>query len=66
MHQLFSVKFFMLDRKTEIRDIVDDGYPIGTSEYGITNANIAKLLMEIQHKIRIPPNLSIICNDEYI
>lgn len=37
---IFGEVFQLLDRKTEIRDVDDDGYPIGTSEYGITNANI--------------------------
>lgn len=39
----------------------DDGYPIGTSEYGITNANIAKIVYgDSKHKVRIPSNLSIL------
>ena len=51
----------MLDRKTEIRDFDDDGYPVGTSEYGITNANIAKIVYgDPKHKVRIPSNLSIL------
>ena len=37
---IFGEVFQLLDRKTEIRDVDDDGYPIGTSEYGITNANM--------------------------
>jgi len=58
---IFGEVFQLLDRKTEIRDIADDGYPIGTSEYGITNANIAKIVYgDSKHKIRIPSNLSII------
>lgn len=32
---IFGEVFQLLDRKVEIRDIDDDGYPIGTSEYGI-------------------------------
>jgi hypothetical protein len=34
---IFGEVFQLLDRKVEMRDIDDDGYPIGTSEYGITN-----------------------------
>ena len=35
--------------------------PIGTSEYGITNANIAKIVYgDSKHKVKIPSNLSII------
>lgn len=57
---IFGEVFQLLDRKTEIRD-VDDGYPIGTSEYGITNANIAQVVYgDGKHKVRIPSNLSII------
>jgi hypothetical protein len=58
---IFGEVFQLLDRKTEIRDIDDDGYPIGTSEYGITNANIAVIVYgDAKHKVRIPSNLSII------
>ena len=57
----FVEVFQLLDRKTEIRELVDDGYPIGTSEYGITNANIARIVYgNEKHKVRIPSNLSII------
>lgn len=58
---IFGEVFQLLDRKTEIRELDDDGYPIGTSEYGITNANIARVVYgDEKHKIRIPSNLSII------
>lgn len=58
---IFGEVFQLLDRKTEIRDFDDDGYPIGTSEYGITNANIAKIVYgDSKHKVRIPSNLSIL------
>lgn len=53
----------MLDRKVEILDVDDDGYPIGTSEYGITNVNIAEEMYgkdRKKEKVRIPSNLSII------
>lgn len=58
---IFGEVFQLLDRKVEIDDLNDDGYPIGTSEYGITNANIAKIVYgDPNQKVRIPSNLSII------
>ena len=58
---IFGEVFQLLDRKTEIRETGDDGYPIGTSEYGITNANIAGVVYgNPKHKVRIPSNMSII------
>lgn len=60
---IFGEVFQRLDRKVEIRDIDDDGYPIGTSEYGITNMNIAEEMYgkdRKTEKVRIPSNLSII------
>lgn len=58
---IFGEVFQLLDRKVEKSDVNDDGYPIGTSEYGITNANIAKIVYgNPNHKVRIPSNLSII------
>lgn len=60
---IFGEVFQLLDRKVEIRDIDDDGYPIGTSEYGITNMNIAEEMYGKERKtdkVRIPSNLSII------
>lgn len=60
---IFGEVFQLLDRKVEIRDSYDDGYPIGTSEYGITNENIAREMYgkdRKTEKIRIPSNLSII------
>lgn len=57
---IFGEVFQLLDRKTLKRDN-DDGYPIGTSEYGITNADIAKAVYgNVNHKVRIPSNMSII------
>ena len=60
---IFGEVFQLLDRKVEIRDIDDDGYPIGTSEYGITNMNIAEEMYgkdRKTEKVRIPSNISII------
>ncbi len=58
---IFGEVFQLLDRKVEIQGTNDDGFPIGTSEYGITNGNIAKVVYgDASHKIRIPSNLSII------
>ena len=60
---IFGEVFQLLDRKVEISNIDDDGYPIGTSEYGITNMNIAEEMYGKENKckkVRIPSNLSII------
>ncbi|WP_421777178.1 AAA family ATPase [Gardnerella sp. DNF01180P] len=60
---IFGEVFQLLDRKVEIRDIDDNGYPIGTSEYGITNMNIAEEMYgkdRKTEKVRIPSNLSIV------
>lgn len=58
---IFGEVFQLLDRKTEIQEKNDDGFPVGTSEYGITNANIANIVYgDSKHKVRIPSNLSII------
>lgn len=60
---IFGEVFQLLDRKVEISDFDDDGYPIGTSEYGITNMNIAEEMYgkdRKTEKVRIPSNLSII------
>ncbi len=57
---IFGDIFQLLDRKSEMADR-DDRYPVGTSEYGITNENIAKIVYgNPSHKVRIPSNLSII------
>lgn len=60
---IFGEVFQLLDRKVEICDENDDGFPVGTSEYGITNTNIAEEMYgkdRRNEKIRIPSNLSII------
>ena len=60
---IFGEVFQLLDRKVEIRDVDDDGFPVGTSEYGITNMNIAEEMYGKERKtdkVRIPANLSII------
>lgn len=60
---IFGEVFQLLDRKVEISDVNEDGFPIGTSEYGITNASIAEEMYgkdRRNEKIRIPSNLSII------
>ncbi|MEQ4936685.1 AAA family ATPase [Proteus terrae] len=58
---IFGEIFQLLDRKVERKEGHDDGFPIGTSEYGITNSNIAKIVYgDPSHKVRIPSNLSII------
>jgi len=58
---IFGDVFQLLDRT--VAEKVMDGitYPKGTSEYGITNENIAKVVYgESRHKVRIPSNLSIL------
>ena len=58
---IFGEVFQLLDRKVIASEKYDDGMPIGTSEYGITNANIAKIVYgDSKHKVKIPSNLSII------
>ncbi len=58
---IFGEIFQLLDRKQEIREDGDDGFPIGTSEYAITNSDIADWVYgEKTRKVRIPSNLSII------
>lgn len=55
---IFGDIFQLLDRKQEDNG---DGFPIGTSEYGITNSDIADIVYKDEnHKVRIPSNLSII------
>jgi len=57
---IFGEIFQLLDRKVVMRD-GDDGFPVGTSEYGITHKYIAEFVYgNPEHKVRIPSNLSII------
>lgn len=57
---IFGEIFQLLDRKVDDDDS-SNSYPVGTSEYGITNANIAQIVYrDPKHKVRIPSNLSII------
>ena len=60
---IFGEIFQLLDRKDE--DGMDEAgnllYKKGTSEYGITNANIARVVYgDEEHKVRIPSNMSIL------
>lgn len=60
---IFGEVFQLLDRKVEIQDANDDGFPVGTSKYSITNTNIAEEIYgkdRKKEKVRIPSNLSII------
>lgn len=60
---IFGEVFQLLDRRAEDTDILEEegDYPIGTSEYGITNANMAEIVYRNSlAKVRIPSNLSII------
>lgn len=58
---IFGEVFQLLDRKVAVHQQNDDGLPIGTSEYGVTNANMALYIYhDAKHKVRIPSNLSIL------
>lgn len=55
---IFGDIFQLLDRKSSEND---NKYPIGTSQYEISNSDIAKYVYgNPRHKVRIPSNLSII------
>jgi len=58
---IFGEVFQLLDRKSKQLEENDDGYPAGTSEYGITNQDIATVVYDDpSHPVRIPSNLSLI------
>ncbi len=58
---IFGDVFQLLDRTVENKVMDNVNYPKGTSEYGITNENIAKVVYgDGKHKVRIPSNLSIL------
>lgn len=60
---IFGDIFQLLDRTVEPKRDLEEGitYPKGTSEYGISNENIAAVVYgDKKHKIRIPSNLSIL------
>lgn len=58
---IFGEVFQLLDRTVEPKIADGATYPIGTSEYGITNKNMAnEIYGDPCHKVRIPSNLSIV------
>lgn len=57
---IFGETFQLLDRKV-VMSSDDDGMPIGTSEYGITQKYMAKEIYgNAKRKVKIPSNLTII------
>ena len=58
---IFGDVFQLLDRTVAPKTTEGVTYPAGTSEYGITNGNVAKVVYgDETHKVRIPSNLSIL------
>lgn len=58
---IFGDIFQLLDRTVTEKIIDGVKYPVGTSEYEITNKNIAEIVYQNpSHKVRIPSNLTIL------
>lgn len=58
---IFGDIFQLLDRTAEPKTADGVTYPAGTSEYGITNEDIAQRVYgDARHKVRIPSNLSLL------
>ena len=58
---IFGDIFQLLDRTVAQKTVDGITYPVGTSEYEITNKNVAQeVYKNPAHKIRIPSNLSIL------
>ena len=58
---IFGEVFQLLDRTVEPKTIDHVAYPIGTSEYGVTQKNMAEEIYgDSSCKVRIPSNLSIV------
>lgn len=58
---IFGEMFQLLDRKLYKKDVGDNGLQIGSSEYGVTCAEVAKYVYgDEHHKVYIPSNLEIV------
>lgn len=58
---IFGDVFQLLDRMVEEKTVDGVTYPIGTSEYAITNKNVAEIVYhDASHKIRVPSNLTLL------